>query len=196
MLIKRFGRWRRRWPNLKPRNSGPEGRRFRVGAHFLDFDFEYCRGVMDNVALLNEGRACVRDLSPAVLQRAITLARFRTDDELEIDYAPATSPNAEGGVWVAAWIYVGPEELFPPDEEDAAPLVLVTTDAVGCDASGSEADFDLVLAAARDVLEHWNSGDLAGAVRHFAMVVDEVEATRSFEASAVEAFALSSAAHG
>ena len=195
MLIKRFGRWRRKWPNLKPRNSGPEGRRFRVGAHFLDFDFEYCRGVMDNVALLNEGGVFVRDLSPADLQRAIMLARYNTNDELEMDDNPATSPNAEGGVWVAAWIYVGPDELFLPEEIDASP-VLVAADAVGRDASESEEDSKSLLVAARDVLERWNSGDLAGAVRHLARVVGEVEATRSFEASAVEASAQSSAAHG
>ena len=177
MLIKRFGRWRRKWPNLKPRNSGPEGRRFRVGAHFLDFDFEYCRDVMDNVALLNEGGDFEIDLSPAVLQRAIMLARYNTSDELEMDDNPATSPNAEGGVWVAAWIYVGPDELFLPEEIDASP-VLVAADAVGRDASESEEDFDLVLAAARDVLSRWDSGDLAGAVRHLARVVGEVEAAR------------------
>lgn len=133
---------------------------------------------MDNVALLNEGGDFEVNLCSADLQRAIMLARYNTNDELEMDDNPATSPNDFGGVWVAAWIYIGPEALFPPDEGNTAPSVLVAADAVGRDASESEEDSNSLLAAARDVLSRWDSGDLAGAVRHLARVVGEVEATR------------------
>lgn len=62
-------------------------------------------------AYLNQ---CPRELA------AIEVARRRTDDDLEMDDEPATSLSeqvgGDTGCWVAAWMYVSPEELEYSDD--------------------------------------------------------------------------------
>lgn len=62
-------------------------------------------------AYLNQ---CPRELE------AVAVARNRTTDDLEIDDEPATSLSeqvgGDTGCWVAAWMYVSPEELEDSDD--------------------------------------------------------------------------------
>jgi hypothetical protein len=56
-------------------------------------------------------------------EEAIAYARKLADDDLEIDDEPATSLSEgvqgdEPGCWVAAWVYVSPDELTPESDRD------------------------------------------------------------------------------